>query len=109
MHLRRVRPCDALYENIDRSMYIAQLLYKKKNEVTYACSYCDNDFNCRSSRNRHHKVCKVRKEQEKKKENDLPSSIEIKNLQADIARLQATVDALTKQRHVTIISQTYTG
>jgi hypothetical protein len=61
-HLRRVNPCEAMDEDIERSECIRQLLAKEYKEETYDCATCEKKFNTYQSRWRHSKVCKKNEE-----------------------------------------------
>jgi hypothetical protein len=52
-HLRRQAPCNVINTNISIVEYIAELLKKEYNNVTYDCTYCKKRFNSRSSKSRH--------------------------------------------------------
>lgn len=58
-HLRRKKECKPILSSQKREDYIALLIKREYNEVTYACKFCDKKFNTFQSKYRHHKTCKL--------------------------------------------------
>jgi hypothetical protein len=61
-HLQRKTTCNAILSDIPTSSLLDKLNHKEYNDVTYDCEYCNQRFNSISSKSRHKKTCKKKKD-----------------------------------------------
>jgi hypothetical protein len=62
-------------EDVSRDIQIQELTYKKYNEKTYDCEYCQKKFNSRAGKCQHKKICK--KKNNKSELDELKETVEI--------------------------------
>lgn len=102
-HLRKKKECEPTLSSRNRDEYISDLLKKEYNEVTYACSFCEKQFNTFQSKYRHQKTCKQRVVQEKTESKDI--ACELATLREKVALLEEQL----KSHCVNITNNTHNG
>jgi hypothetical protein len=61
-HLKRKKPCDAVYSSIDINDYLDEVLMSNAGSSHVKCVYCGAEFSHLSSKSRHQKICQSKRE-----------------------------------------------
>jgi predicted nuclease with TOPRIM domain len=98
-HLRRKKPCQALYDSIDISEYIEDLLTVQQETKRYSCPHCNYQFNTRQSKSRHLKTCKKVKSNENLKVENIINKLQEENkiLSERLEKVEQQIQSNTTQ------------